>query len=68
MGDHGHTHAHGHTHGLVDPSIFLNPQKLSHLWWLAAAGAIGFVGNELAARLRLLAGRITSQAWHTVRG
>ena len=28
-----------------------------HLWWLAAAGIIGFLGNELAARIRLRAGR-----------
>ena len=35
----------------------LNPQELSHLWVLAAAGAVGFVGNELAAQVRLRAGR-----------
>jgi cation diffusion facilitator family transporter len=36
---------------------FLEPQDLSHLWVLAAAGAIGFVGNEIAAQVRLRAGR-----------
>jgi len=36
---------------------FIHPQHLSHLWVLAAAGLIGFVGNELAARVRLRAGR-----------
>jgi len=36
---------------------FLNPRTLSHLWLLAAAGAIGFVGNEIAAQIRLRAGR-----------
>jgi len=36
---------------------FLHPQTLTHLWWLAAAGAIGFAGNELAAQIRLRAGR-----------
>ena len=36
---------------------FIHPQDLTHLWALAAAGAIGFVGNELAARVRLRAGR-----------
>ena len=36
---------------------FIDPQELSHLWVLAAAGAIGFVGNELAAQVRLRAGR-----------
>jgi cation diffusion facilitator family transporter len=35
----------------------LNPQDLSHLWLLAAAGLVGFVGNELAAQVRLRAGR-----------
>jgi cation diffusion facilitator family transporter len=35
----------------------INPQTLSHLWTLAAAGAIGFVGNEAAAFIRLRAGK-----------
>jgi cation diffusion facilitator family transporter len=35
----------------------LNPQDLSHLWALAAAGVIGFLGNEAAAVVRLRAGR-----------
>jgi cation diffusion facilitator family transporter len=35
----------------------LHPQDLSHLPELAAAGALGFLGNELAARIRLRAGR-----------
>jgi cation diffusion facilitator family transporter len=35
----------------------LDPQPLSHLWVLAAAGLIGFAGNELAAQVRLRAGR-----------
>jgi cation diffusion facilitator family transporter len=35
----------------------VHPQSLSHLWALAAAGAIGFVGNEVAAQVRLRAGR-----------
>jgi cation diffusion facilitator family transporter len=34
-----------------------HPQTPSHLWVLAAAGLIGFAGNELAARMRLRAGR-----------
>jgi divalent metal cation (Fe/Co/Zn/Cd) transporter len=29
---------------------------LSHLWLLAFAGVIGFIGNEIAAQLRLRAG------------
>src|SRR5205809_5846591 len=35
----------------------IHPQQLSHLWVLAAAGIVGFVGNELAAQVRLRAGR-----------
>jgi cation diffusion facilitator family transporter len=35
----------------------VHPRDLSHLWILAAAGAIGFVGNEIAAQVRLRAGR-----------
>jgi cation diffusion facilitator family transporter len=35
----------------------LHPQHLSHLWAVAAAGLVGFVGNELASRVRLRAGR-----------
>jgi cation diffusion facilitator family transporter len=35
----------------------LNPQELEHLWVLAGAGLIGFVGNEIAARVRMRAGR-----------
>jgi cation diffusion facilitator family transporter len=36
---------------------FLDPQPLSNLGALAAAGVIGFLGNELAAQVRLRAGR-----------
>ena len=35
----------------------VHPQHLSHLWVLAAAGAVGFVGNEIAAQVRLRGGR-----------
>ena len=35
----------------------INPQPLSHLWVLAGAGALGFVGNETVAFIRLRAGR-----------
>ena len=35
----------------------IHPQELSHLGWLAAAGVIGFAGNEIAAQVRLRAGR-----------
>jgi cation diffusion facilitator family transporter len=36
---------------------FLHPQDLSHLGVLAAAGVVGFLGNEIAARVRLRGGR-----------
>jgi cation diffusion facilitator family transporter len=35
----------------------VDPQELSHLWALALAGVAGFAGNELAAQVRLRAGR-----------
>jgi cation diffusion facilitator family transporter len=35
----------------------IHPQQLTHLWTLAAAGAIGFLGNEIAAQVRLRGGR-----------
>lgn len=35
----------------------VHPQDLSHLWALAGAGVIGFLGNEFAARVRLRGGR-----------
>ena len=42
---------------------FLHPRTLSHLWLLAAAGVIGFIGNEIAAQVRLSAGgRLQSPA------
>lgn len=42
---------------------FIEPQQLTHLWALAGAGAIGFIGNEVAARMRVRAGqRLSSPA------
>ena len=35
----------------------IDPQELDHLWALAGAGVLGYVGNEVAARVRLRAGR-----------
>jgi len=41
----------------------LNPQTLDHLPTLAIAGVIGFIGNEIAAQVRLRAGkRLSSPA------
>jgi divalent metal cation (Fe/Co/Zn/Cd) transporter len=39
---------------------FIEPQHLTHLWALAGAGAIGFIGNEVAAQVRVRAGRMLS--------
>jgi len=36
---------------------FIHPRALTHLWLLALAGVIGFLGNEIAAQVRLRAGR-----------
>ena len=36
---------------------FVHPEELTRLWVLAAAGIVGFAGNELAAQIRLRAGR-----------
>jgi cation diffusion facilitator family transporter len=42
---------------------FIHPRGLSHLWLLATAGVIGFIGNEIAAQVRLRAGhRLQSPA------
>ena len=40
----------------------LDPEELSHLGVLVAAGVVGFMGNEIAARIRLRAGRRLSSA------
>lgn len=41
----------------------IHPQHLHHLWSLAAAGVVGFIGNEIAAQLRTRAGeRLDSPA------
>jgi cation diffusion facilitator family transporter len=41
----------------------IHPQHLSHLWMLAAAGVVGFIGNEIAAQVRLRGGtRLDSPA------
>jgi cation diffusion facilitator family transporter len=42
---------------------FIHPRTLTHLWLLALAGLIGFIGNEIAAQVRLRAGhRLQSPA------
>jgi len=34
----------------------IDPQPVSHLWWVAAAAVIGFIGNEAVAILRIRVG------------
>ena len=41
---------------------FVNPRSPSHLWLLAAAGIVGFIGNEIAARIRTRAGKRLNSA------
>jgi cation diffusion facilitator family transporter len=36
---------------------FFNPQPLHNLWWVIAAGVIGFAGNEAVAIYRIRVGR-----------
>lgn len=40
----------------------INPQTVSHLGWLAAAGIIGFLGNEAVAVFRIRVGREINSA------
>jgi cation diffusion facilitator family transporter len=47
---------------------FIHPHHLTHLWVLAAAGLVGFVGNEVAAQVRLSAGRRLASAAMTADG
>ncbi|WP_240506096.1 cation diffusion facilitator family transporter [Thermoactinospora rubra] len=35
----------------------IDPQDLRGLWWVAAAGLVGFLGNEWVARYRIAVGR-----------
>jgi cation diffusion facilitator family transporter len=35
----------------------IDPQSVDHLWWVAAAALIGFIGNEAVAVLRIRVGR-----------
>ena len=40
----------------------LHPQAITHLGWLAAAGLIGFIGNEVVAIFRIRVGRQMNSA------
>jgi len=46
----------------------IHPQSLAFLWAVAAAGLIGFAGNEVAARIRLRGGRRLDSAALTADG
>lgn len=35
----------------------IDPVPLTHLWWVAAAGVVGFLGNEVVAVYRIRVGR-----------
>jgi cation diffusion facilitator family transporter len=54
--------------GYESVNRLIHPQHLSHLWVLAAAGVIGFVGNELAAQIRLHGGKRLDSAALTADG
>ncbi|MEO8558728.1 MAG: cation diffusion facilitator family transporter [Rhodospirillales bacterium] len=41
---------------------FIHPQAVNHLGWLAAAGVVGFVGNEAVAVFRIRVGRQMNSA------
>jgi len=43
--------------GVESVQRLIHPSPPTHLWALAAAGAIGYIGNFLAAKVRLGAGR-----------
>ena len=43
--------------GLEAIDRLLHPRSVSYLWAVAAAGVIGFVGNEVVARYRIRVGR-----------
>jgi len=43
--------------GIAAIERLVNPEPIDHLAVLALAGAFGFVGNEIAAQIRLRAGR-----------
>jgi cation diffusion facilitator family transporter len=48
--------------GVAAIERLLDPQDVGNLWVLAAAGAVGFMGNEVAAVIRLRGGRRLASA------
>ena len=43
--------------GWIAVDRLLDPQPMTHIPWVFAAGIIGFIGNELVARYRITVGR-----------
>lgn len=43
--------------GVESVRRFINPVQIDHVGWVAAAGLLGFVGNELVALYRIRVGR-----------
>lgn len=54
--------ASGVVSGVVAVERLINPQDVTDLWILAAAGLLGFLGNEVAAVIRLRGGRRLNSA------
>jgi cation diffusion facilitator family transporter len=48
--------------GYTSVRRLLDPQPIEHVGWVAAAGLIGFAGNELVAAYRIRAGRAIGSA------
>ena len=40
----------------------INPREITNLWWVFAAGVVGFLGNEIVAVYRIRAGRRINSA------
>ncbi len=43
--------------GVESVRKIIDPQPITHLWWVAAAAVVGFVGNEAVAILQIRTGR-----------
>ena len=43
--------------GVESVRRLISPQGVHHVWWVAAAGLVGFAGNELVAVYRIRVGR-----------
>jgi cation diffusion facilitator family transporter len=48
--------------GYESISHLINPRPVQHLGWLAAAGILGFIGNEIVAVFRIRTGRRINSA------